>query len=144
MPVCRCVWKGNCRKAKTVNCARRKMYGWIFGQGFNSPRLHHSLSRKVIYNKKALLRNFLGGAFVHYETILNYILTSINYYQSSKEESNCYTCTKTPAYKTSRGLCVKFRIWINYSFQLGFLRRLTHCITTISAEMMIKELQQSV
>ena len=79
-----------------------------------------------------------------YQTISNYIFTSINYYQSSKEESNCYTCTKTPAYKTSRGLCVKFRIWINYSFQLGFLRRLTHCITTISAEMMIKELQQSV
>ena len=26
-------------------------------------RLHHSLSRKVIYNKKALLRIFLGGVF---------------------------------------------------------------------------------
>lgn len=52
--------------------------------------------------------------------------------------------TKSSAYKTSRGLCDKCRIWINYSFQLGFLQRLTHCITTINAEMMIKELQQSV
>ena len=42
-------------RAKTVNCARRKMYGWVFGQGFNSPRLHQmDITRTPTFSKAAL------------------------------------------------------------------------------------------
>ena len=59
------------------------MYGWIFGQGFNSPRLHHSLSRKVIYNKKSSAQKFSERSFFFnsYEAMYNEEGDYINEYR---------------------------------------------------------------